>query len=217
MIRVTHMRWTIAIAAAAIALTAAALGGRGHGIAQLVIADQRAWSEPWRLWLGPLVHATWGHLARDVGLVVILGALVEPRVAGYARVVIAGLCAPAIAVLASGADGYLGLSGLVYALLAAALVHEAVTRRGGSRAIVVGLGALLAIKVVLEAIAPDASTLSILPRGAWLALGPRVHQAPLAHLAGAAAGVLASSSVSRSAWRRSRRSRSSPAPRPSPA
>jgi membrane associated rhomboid family serine protease len=183
-------RWTIAIACAAIAATAAALSHdpASRALAQALVADHRVQTETWRIFTGPLVHATWGHLVRDVSLVLVLGFRYEARLrARWPLIVAVGLAAPPLAVLAAGADGYLGLSGFAYALIAAALAFELRTR---PRMWVASLAWLLAVKVVYEAIVPSASGLSILPRSAWLALGPGVHQAPLAHLAGAIAGAL---------------------------
>ncbi|HTJ42763.1 MAG TPA: rhomboid family intramembrane serine protease [Kofleriaceae bacterium] len=197
------MKITLVIAIAAIAATALA--------SDLIVADHRVWYEPWRSVTGPLVHATWPHLLRDVGLVLILGFAYERKLAhAWPWIVGLGLALPPIAVVASGDAGYYGLSGLAYAMLAAALAYE--TSRHPA---LIPIAIVFAFKVVYEAAAgPDATATSILPRGAWLALGPHVHQAPIAHLAGALGGLLG---ISHTAFRRPRRSRSSPAPRPTPA
>ena len=194
------MKITICIAVAAVAATALA--------SDLIVADHRVWYEPWRSFTGPLVHATWPHLLRDVALVLVVGCAYERKLRdAWPWVVALGLALPPLAVVASGDAGYYGLSGLAYAMLAAAIAYE--TARHPA---LIPLALLFAFKLVYEAAAgPDATATSILPHGAWLALGPHVHQAPIAHLAGAIAGV------SHMAFRRPRRARSSPARHPTPA
>jgi membrane associated rhomboid family serine protease len=65
--------WTLAVAGLAIAATAGAFAS--PGIAGALIADGRiVHGQLWRAATGPLVHATWGHLVRDVALVAIAGA-----------------------------------------------------------------------------------------------------------------------------------------------
>lgn len=199
-------RLTLAIACAAIVATALR--------PDLLLADHRIASEPWRIFTGSLVHASWGHLIRDGALVIVVGAAYEARLAAaWPWVIALGLAAPPLVVIAGGDAGYYGLSGLAHAMLAAALADELARRRHPA---LVALAIAFAIKLAYEAIAsPDASATSILPRSAWLALGPHVHQAPIAHLAGALAGVAVV--LSRRASRRSRRSRSIPAPPATPA
>lgn len=207
-------RITLAVACAAMAATAAALSPSGRALADALVADHRIAIEPWRIFTGPLVHASWGHLIRDVALVIVVGFAYEARLgAAWPWVIALGLAAPPIVVIAGGDAGYYGLSGLAHAMLAAALAHELARRRHPA---LIAIAALFAIKLVYEAVAgPDASATSILPRSAWLALGPHVHQAPVSHLAGALAG--AAVVLSRRASRRSRRPRSIPAPPATPA
>jgi membrane associated rhomboid family serine protease len=210
-------RVTLAIACAAFAATAASLSPSGRALVDALVADGRIAFEPWRIFTGPLVHATWWHLARDVALVLALGLVYEERLgARWPWIVGLGLALPPLAVIVGGDAGYYGLSGLAHAMIAAALACEFEARRGRGRAIVGAIAALFAVKVVYEAIAGgSAAGASILPHSAWLALGSRVHQAPVAHLAGALAFVVVE--LSRRASRRSRRSRSIPAPRPTTA
>jgi membrane associated rhomboid family serine protease len=205
-------RVTLAIACAAFAATAASLSPSGRAFADALVADGRVWHEPWRIFTGPLVHATWWHLARDAALVLALGLVYEDRLgARWPWIVALGLALPPLAVIAGGDAGYYGLSGLAHAMIAAAIACEFEARRGRGRALVGAVAVLFAAKVVYEAAAGGASSAaSLLPRSAWLDLGAHVHQAPVAHLAGALAFVLAE--VSRRASRRWRRSRSIAAP-----
>lgn len=174
--------WTLAVLVAAIAATAG--GFASPRVAGALIADGRiAEGQLWRTVTGPLVHATWGHLVRDLALVAIAGVAYEARLRTRRAVLFAaGLVLPAIAVLArDDARWYCGLSGLSHALLAAALAYEAVARRGRARAIVVGLGAVIAGKPVHELVtgAPAFA----------MSLGDGIVQVPLAHLVGALVGI----------------------------
>jgi len=174
--------WTIAVALLAIAATAAAHDG--SSIADALIADRRiAHGQLWRALTGPLVHATWGHLVRDLALIAIAGAGYEaPLRPRRALLFAAGIAVPAIAVLAAGdARWYCGLSGLSHALLAAALAHELGARRGAARAVVLALCAAGAGKLIYELVtgAPAFA----------MALGDGVAQVPLAHVAGALVGI----------------------------
>jgi membrane associated rhomboid family serine protease len=180
-------RVTLAVVCAALAATAASLSPSGRALADALVADGRVAIEPWRLATGPLVHATWWHLARDAALVLALGLVYEERLgARWPWIVALGLVAPPLAVIAGGDAGYYGLSGLAHAMIAAALACELEARRGRARAVVAAIAMLFAAKVVYEAAAGGgAAASSILPRAAWLDLGARVHQAPVAHLAGA--------------------------------
>jgi hypothetical protein len=152
--------WTAAVAILAVIATAAHLAG-GATID------------------GPLVHATWGHLVRDLALTLIAGAAYEaPMRRVWPALVIAGLVLPWIAVLATGAAGYYGVSGLSHALLAAALTFELRRRRN------VWLGCLCfagAAKIGYE-LATGAPAFP-------MDLGPGVHQATVAHAVGAALGA----------------------------
>jgi rhomboid family GlyGly-CTERM serine protease len=181
--------WTLSITALAIAATASAFASMT--IADLFVADHRiAHGQLWRALTGPLVHATWGHLVRDLALVALAGIAYEaPLRSRRALLFAGGLVVPAIAVLAAGdAQWYCGLSGLSHALLAAALSYEAGSRRGLVRAIVLLLCAVGAVKPIYELVtgAPAFA----------MSLGDGIVQAPLAHvvgvLIGVACGVLAS-------------------------
>jgi rhomboid family GlyGly-CTERM serine protease len=174
--------WTAAVCLIAIAATAAALDA--PRIADAVIADARiAHGEPWRALTGPLVHATWGHLIRDLALVALAGCAYEaPLRSRRALLFLAGIAAPAIGVLAAGdVRWYCGLSGLSHALLAAALSYELGARRGAARAIAGALCAIAAAKPIYELItgAPAFA----------MSLGDGVVQVPLAHAIGAVIGA----------------------------
>lgn len=174
--------WTLAVSGLAIAATASAFAS--PGIADLLVADPRiAHGQLWRALTGPLVHATWGHLVRDLALVAIAGAAYEaPLRPLRAPLFMAGLVLPGLAVLAVGdAEWYCGLSGLSHALLAAALSYELVRRRGAGRAIVLALAAVAAAKPIFELVtgAPAFA----------MSLGDGVVQVPLAHVTGVLTGI----------------------------
>ncbi len=174
--------WTLAVVSLALVATAAALAS--PGVADALVADARiAHGQPWRAVTGPFVHATWGHLIRDLALVAIAGVAYEaPLRSRRAWLFAAGLVAPAIAVLVAGhARWYCGLSGLSHALLAAALAYELVRRRGAARLVVLALCLVSAAKPIYELVtgAPAFA----------MALGDGIVQVPLAHVVGVAIGI----------------------------
>jgi hypothetical protein len=131
---------------------------------------------------GPFVHATWGHLVRDLALTLLAGVAYEaPMRRIWPALIVVGLVAPWAAVLGAGAAGYYGLSGLSHALLAAALTFELRRRRGRVRLYVAVLAAAGTAKLLYEAVTGGPA----FP----MDLGPGVHQVPLAHLIGAAIGA----------------------------
>jgi rhomboid family GlyGly-CTERM serine protease len=174
--------WTFAVAALAIIATAAAFASAGF--ADAVVADVRiTHGQPWRAVTGPFVHATWGHLVRDLALIALAGVAYEaPLRSQRALLFTAGLVVPGLAVLAAGdAQWYCGLSGLSHALLAAALSYELATRHGRTRALVAVLCAVCALKPLYELVtgAPAFA----------MSLGPDVIQVPLAHASGVIVGI----------------------------
>jgi rhomboid family GlyGly-CTERM serine protease len=176
--------WTIAVCALALGTTASAFAS--VRIADALVADARIWhGQPWRALTGPLVHATWGHALRDLALVALAGAAYEaPLASRRTPLFLAGLALPPIAVLAAGDAGwYCGLSGLSHALLAAALACEAMRRRGRTRAIVLALCAVVALKPLYE-LASGAPVFA-------MALGDGIVQVPIAHATGVAIGIAA--------------------------
>ncbi|MCB9558989.1 MAG: rhombosortase [Kofleriaceae bacterium] len=152
----------------------------GWLVADAARLDAGQW---WRAATGPLVHATWGHLVRDLALMLIAGVAYEqPLRRGFVALLASALVLPTLAVIVvDGAPAYYGLSGVSHALLAAALAYELGARRGRGRAYVAALAALGAIKVGYELITGAPA----FP----MALGHGIRQAPLAHAVGAAIGV----------------------------
>ena len=67
---------TLVCAASAMALTAAV--GAGMLDSVVATADGVRAGQLWRLFTGPLVHATWGHLVRDLALLIALGLAYGP-------------------------------------------------------------------------------------------------------------------------------------------
>jgi membrane associated rhomboid family serine protease len=168
---------TLAICALAISATAAAFTWPS-------VYDALAVDGALRVVTGPFVHATWGHLIRDLALVALAGAAYEGPLARYRLPLFGGgLLVPALAVLATHeADWYCGLSGLSHALLAAAFAYEAVNRRGRTRAIVRVVGVIAALKPLYELL----TGAPVFP----MSLGPGVSQhVPLAHVAGVLVGI----------------------------
>jgi membrane associated rhomboid family serine protease len=177
---------TLAIAAAAVAVTAIAQAtGPAAAPTRWLVADADAIThgQVHRLVTGPFVHVTWGHLVRDLALVMIPALAYEAVFARRWRWIVgAGLALPAAAVLAAGAPAYYGLSGLSHAVLAAALAYELRHRRGAPRAYVGALVGLGVAKCTYELAAGAAA----FP----MDLGPNVVQAPLAHAVGGIAGLV---------------------------
>ena len=179
----TPARLTLVCAAAAVILTAAA----GTVDWAPATRDGLAAGQLWRLFTGPLVHATWGHLIRDLVLLIFVGAGYGAAIGGRFRAVFAaGLAAPTAVVFVAEPDIaiYFGTSGLTHALLAAAVVAELTRGRGLSRWLAAIVGAGLTFKLAYE-----------LHTGAPLFpmdLGAQVRQLPSAHAAGAVAGAIAS-------------------------
>jgi len=139
--------------------------------------------EPWRLLTGPLVHASWGHAARDLTTLLALG-LVWERALGrrFFSLLGAGILIPPVVALAlqPGLRLYFGLSAAVYAVLAAGLVLA--WRRGGRRPWLLLLAAAVALKLVVEVASGDL----LFPMGHPIGVRP----VPLAHLVGAACALV---------------------------
>jgi rhomboid family GlyGly-CTERM serine protease len=175
--------WTLAVAIIAVIATAGAFAS--GAIADGLVADARiGHGQPWRAVTGPFVHATWGHLIRDLALVALAGIAYEASLRSRRAPLFAfGLVAPALAVLVAGdARWYCGLSGLSHALLAAALSYELVRRRGITRALVFVLCLGSALKPAYELVtgAPAFA----------MSLGDGIVQVPLAHATGVLVGIV---------------------------
>ena len=176
---------TFAIAVTAAVVTAIALAtGPDGAAARWLVADRDALArgELWRAITGPFVHVTWGHLVRDLALVLVPGIAYEAAFGRRWRlVIVAGLIVPALVVVATGTPAYYGLSGLSHACLAATLGYELRHRTGPTRWYVVALLAAGIGKIGYE-LATGAPAFA-------MDLGPGVHQATLAHAAGGALGL----------------------------
>lgn len=177
--------WTLLLGLAAAVATAGALSasGAGHRVVDALIADDRiAQGQLWRALTGPLVHATWGHLVRDLALTLLVGVAYERELRDrWLPLFAVALVAPTIAVLATGASAYFGLSGLSHALVAAALGLELRRRRGGARVYVLVIAAGCMIDLIYEAWSGGPA----FP----MDLGPNIRQVPIAHVVGAIAGA----------------------------
>ena len=196
-------RLTALVAMSALALTLLSLwaGGPGRAVHDLALADTAAihHGQLWRLATGPLLHATFTHLAWDLTILAILGALYEPRLGRrFLPVLLIGLLAPTLATaLDARFTRYYGLSGLNYTLMGAAVAFE-LTR--GQRSVGLLGAALLAWKLIR----------AVLGQSLWgPALPGDTHEAWLAHVVGAAAGA-ATILLLATDDRRSRRLTSSP-------
>jgi rhomboid family GlyGly-CTERM serine protease len=177
--------WTLLLALAAAVVTAGALSTSlaGHRVVDLLVADGRiAHGQLWRALTGPLVHATWGHLVRDLALTLLVGIAYERELRDrWLPLLGVALVAPTLAVLATGARAYFGLSGLSHALVAAALGLELRRRRGGARAYVIVIAVACLIDLIYEAWTGGPA----FP----MDLGPNVRQVPIAHVIGALVGA----------------------------
>jgi rhomboid family GlyGly-CTERM serine protease len=174
---------------AAVAGSVSLLPDSGAGLAYQ--RDSIAAGELWRLVTGHFVHWSHGHLLWDVGTFLVLGAACELR--SRKRLLVC-LVASAIAIpgaiwlLLPELELYAGLSGIdsaLFALLGAELVREH-SKKGSPAAtaiaLVLGLG--FALKIGFE-----------MTNGATVFVGdlaPGIVPVPLAHLAGALVGLLAS-------------------------
>lgn len=176
-------RLTALVAMSALALTLLSLwaGSAGRAVHDLALADTSriGQGQLWRLITGPLLHATSTHLLWDLTILGLLGMLYEPRLGRhFAPVLLIGLLAPTLAIaLDAQFTRYYGLSGLNYTLMGAAIAFE-LTR--GLRSLGLLGAALLAWKLVRAVLGQSLFGPS-LPGGA--------HEAWLAHVVGAAAGV----------------------------
>lgn len=142
-----------------------------------------AWREPWRGWTAAFVHWSPLHLAANLVGAALVGAFgraarVPPRVAlawvaAWPMAHFALLAQPALA-------HYGGMSGVLHAGVAAAATWLVVAGCGRRRGIGVAVLAVLALKVLLER--PWSAPLTHPP-------GWDIAVAPLAHTAGALAGL----------------------------
>lgn len=143
-----------------------------------------AWREPWRWWSAAFVHFGAWHLAANLlatAVIVAWGAVARVPAAAA----LAWLAAWPLAHLALLAQPrlqhYGGLSGVLHAGVAVVAMWLIVNARGARRAIGGAVLAGLALKVVAEA----PWQLALQPAPGW-----GVAVAPLAHAAGALAGLV---------------------------
>jgi len=145
---------------------------------------QFALSQPWRLWTAAFVHLSAQHLQANVlGCVVVAAfgiAAGLPRQATWAWLAAWPLTHAALA-LQPLLLHYAGLSGVLHAGVAIAALHLVWRERGRHRAIGWAVFAGLALKLSLEQ--PWAGPTQVVS-------GWDIRIAPLAHLSGAASGLL---------------------------
>ena len=159
---------------------------------------QQALRQPWRLWSAALVHFSPTHLAANVlGCAVVAAFGLAARLPR--RQAVAWLVAWPLGHAALSVQPLLlhygGLSGVLHAGVAVAALHLAWRGCGHRQAIGAAVLAGLAVKVVLEQ--PLAGPTQAMP-------GWDIRIAPLAHLTGAAAGLLCGAVADTIAGHRSR-------------
>jgi rhomboid family GlyGly-CTERM serine protease len=149
--------------------------------------------ELWRLITGHFTHLGWMHLLLNAAGLIVVWLLVG---SGYSLMNWAVVIGTSLAVidlcfwfLDPGLDWYVGMSGLLHALLVAGLVSRFRVAKGESLA----LGAVIAAKIAWEQFAGP------LPGSELSAGGPVVVDA---HLYGAMAGLLAAGFLRSVAFRR---------------
>lgn len=199
-------RWTLLVAVASVVATAAALwlGAVGDALAAPLLGDAAKLrsGQWWRLWTGPLVHTSGGHLLWDLGMLMFIGVAYEQKLrAVWPTLVVLGMGLPVAAVLIAypALAGYGGTSGLTYGLMAAVIAFELM--RGNRPWYLLAAGAVLAFKVLRE-LDPGAKALLF-----EVDLGTGAHPVPVAHLAGVMVGLVVVTAA-RSVWAPIRTSRS---------
>ena len=186
--------WTLAVAVSSVCATIAAAHGADWLVADQARLDGGAW---WRALTGPLVHATPGHLARDVALCVLVGAGFERAMRRtWPWLVAFGVIVPPLVAFALEPEvvAYYGTSGLSHAMIGAVVTREiAAARRGAGATAIISIGASVVAAGLLGKLGYELWTgRALFP----MALGPGVEQGPIAHLAGALVGV----AVAACAW-----------------
>ena len=167
--------------------TGLALGALALWFAPRELLDWQAalvWSQPWRLWTAAVVHLSRLHLQANLLGCAVVG--VFGIVAGVPRHAVGAWLAAwplTHAALALNAQllQYAGLSGLLHAGVAVVALDLAWRRDGRQRAIGLAVLAGLALKLALER--PWLGPAQVVP-------GWDMPIVPLAHLTGAAAGLL---------------------------
>lgn len=144
--RIPFREWTWPGAVAALALLAAAFGEPAR--AALRWQRELLLAEPWRLLTGHFVHLDWPHLLLNLAGLAVLWALVGDTLSArrWTLVALAGAAAIGAGLLLAPVGWYVGLSGVLHALLAAGAVALWPAWRTGA----IGLLAFLVVKGVLE-------------------------------------------------------------------
>jgi rhomboid family GlyGly-CTERM serine protease len=148
---------------------------------ELVCARVAA-GEWWRLLTGHLVHCDWSHQLADMGAFVALSCVVWRQSGRWAALVLLSAAAVGLAVFVlGGVATYRGMSGVDYALLAAALAGLAASEQGTQRAVALCLLVGVVLKAVVEANTGALTVNVCLPEGVVLV--------GAAHVAGVLAGL----------------------------
>lgn len=173
-----------AVVLVAVNLPALGPGGGGDALAAALEFDRRAIAEGeiWRLVTGHVAH--WGREHAALDLAAFLALLPLAGAKAGARALLLGTAAIGAVLVVAGPDVYRGSSALSAALFTCA-ASQALRETGAPRMLgVAGLLAMLA-KVAIEAHSGEAIFLTA-------CAGPAIPApAPVAHLAGALAGVFA--------------------------
>ena len=168
--------------AAALAMAALALQGAPPGLVDW--QPSLAWSQPWRLWSAGLVHLSMGHLYANLAGCVVVGAFgiaACVNMTGVAAWLLAWPLGHAALAWQPQLLHYAGLSGLLHAGVAVAALPLAWRGTGSSRWVGTAVLGGLAAKVLFER--PWLAAVQQVP-------GWDIPIAPVAHLAGALAGLV---------------------------
>lgn len=121
--------WTLPLAIAAFAVLLQAAGGAEAWR----LERARLASEPWRLATGHFVHLGWSHLALNLAALGVVWALFGNALPARQWLATILVCAAGVSLgllcLSPGLDWYVGLSGMLHGLLAAAAVRQLLRRR----------------------------------------------------------------------------------------
>ncbi|MFM2068026.1 MAG: rhombosortase [Pseudomonadota bacterium] len=162
----------------------------GHGLALAVLGWHAGtvWSEPWRCWSAAWPHLNGLHLAANLAgcaVVLALGWVAAlPRRAAWAWALAWPLTHLALGLQPGGLLSYAGMSGVLHAGVAVAGLAICLRRRPGEVHIALAVLAGLALKLVLEWWADPAAPGALLHPPGW-----DLSVVPLAHVAGALAGL----------------------------
>jgi rhomboid family GlyGly-CTERM serine protease len=138
--------------------------------------------EWWRLVTGHLVHCDWSHQLADMGAFVVLSCVVWRQSGRWAALALLSAAAVGLVVFVLGVVAtYRGMSGVDYALLAAALASLVVSKQGMQRAVPLCLLIGVVLKAVVEANTGALTVNVCLPEGVVLV--------GAAHVAGVLAGL----------------------------